>query len=137
MIDDIVQEILKKRINKVKPSYTKNTNCIGTALYLTGLIDKELALCPDVVFNTFLKNLDKFSIDEIVPEVGTLIAYEHVYRGGICVLHMGVVTDTEPIRLMHRQGYAGMIMIDDSIERLNKEYIRPWCSPFYYLPKLD
>jgi len=85
---------LKERIDLAKKT-TKPTNCIGTALFLVGELDKDSLVNPGRIKKlNGLKRLVK-------PEKGCLIAWELRKR---VAMHLGVIVRVRPIRVTHREG---------------------------------
>lgn len=100
------------------------TNCIGTALFLTGIVDKDKYLDSDGVKREILPNLKRLE----QPEEGAIVTWEN----DTSVIHMGVVVSINPLLLTHRLGcYRGanaMLIERDNFEKVSE---RIWTFFFY------
>jgi hypothetical protein len=127
MILDYQERLCKAKENK------KDSNCIGTALYLAGLTDKDGYYPTKDVFNDYLVNLEEISD----AENGSLVAWLNVIGDEVLqVPHMGIITIERPICVTHRAGREDKIITKHSLVRLNVAYEGFWDYKFYNIPEI-
>ena len=101
----MIPEEIKKRIDNVEYR-SSGTNCAGTALYVAGLISKDMAMSPGSGIDYYLLMLSMS--DE--PIEGGLFA---IRKKDGTVGHMGVVFCLEQeVCVFHRRGSAGYTRIE-------------------------
>ena len=126
------------KIERCKREVPSLSNCLGTALFVTGEIGEDRKTDVNVAYSKYLERLVRLDS----PRVGCLLAWT-VNLGGLkTVEHMGVVTATEPIVLVtYRAGSSGIIMENQPIEAAGGSY-HEFCSTYsfcckeeYFLPR--
>lgn len=117
------EDILRRRIEEVRQ--VRRANCVGTALYLVQERDKDEHIEP-YHFNVRESGL----ILSEKPEFGAVVIWFYLPEGDI--FHMGVITGLNPIQVTHRNGYGGVVVGNQSIERMEWDYAT---KPKFYLPK--
>ena len=125
-----------KRINTAK-KYEKDfqRNCIGTAMYLAGIVEKDLFMSSTDAL-TLLENLVRE--DQIVkttqPQKDCLIILKHpTFKGYLT--HMGVVTELQPLTMTHRFGRRGKLveseLVSSVLEHYNNTEKRRYQNPHF------
>lgn len=101
------------------------SNCIGTALYLTGKIPEDLERWPsEFSFFNLCKNFDLERIAE--PEKLSLACWTRKEGDDFYVMHMGVVTGLDPLVITSRHGYQGHFVIDEPFVSVDRRYCFLW-----------
>ena len=89
-------------------------NCIGTALYLSGITPcDDYILSSDV--DSFLKNFER--IDE--PKLNSLVLFRMPNEE---ISHMGVVVSINPLKMTHRTSFLGPVIENDNLEEVFQSY---------------
>lgn len=107
----------KRRLELIKD--TRQSNCIGTALYLVGLQDLDSHLSTFQVDREYLSGLSRL----VEPIEGCLVAWlnnDNSDHRIISVPHMGVITIEHPPCITHRDGANGPVLVNESLARLTK-----------------
>jgi hypothetical protein len=108
---------LSKRVFMAIENQTP-TNCIGTALFLSGVNDSDEYFSPPQAKRHFLPRMESLS----QPEEGAIISWEN----DATVNHMGVVVSVNPLKVTHRLGcYSGgnaIIVEGDDFQRVDERY---------------
>ncbi|MBI2572442.1 hypothetical protein HYV86_01155 [Candidatus Woesearchaeota archaeon] len=108
------------------------TNCVGTLLYVLGLVNKDKYVDEDHLEWKYFLNLLRISnLTQPTPGAIAVISSAPLSPA----YHVGLVAGSNPTIIFHRYGVKGPILEQgplDFIERfgLNR-------SPFYYLPHLE
>lgn len=104
-----------------------STNCIGTALFLAGLTEKDNMKDKRFAYNQYLKNLKRLE----KPERGCFVCWEKTnqLKETQEVVHLGIVSKVKPLTIIHRKGkyFEGKnakIYEQDFHMQVNKNY---WC----------
>jgi len=97
------------------------SNCMGTGLYLAGLIDEDRPAYSEEA----KEHIGELSLLE-KPESPCLISF-WTGRDGLKVedskiSHMGIVVGVYPLRAVHRDGIAGPLIINDPLKEKIKEH---------------
>jgi len=98
------------------------SNCIGTALFLTGLRGFDEYIYEE--YHDYLLNL----LEEVSePIEGALIAWQTDLKDNIRLnywrtYHLGVVTSVNPLLITNRNGCFGPIRINEPFELVNNYY---------------
>ncbi|MDE1865838.1 MAG: hypothetical protein KGH94_04350 [Candidatus Micrarchaeota archaeon] len=131
-------EPFRERIN-ISSGRLFGSNCIGTALYITGERKIDGTVDTFEAHNKYLKSLTEIKN----PVVGCLVVWwgETVLLGDktpkINVHHMGVVVSTDPLLVTNREGgddeARNLVNENESFESLCNQYRRSKVS--FYLPK--
>jgi hypothetical protein len=101
---------------------TINSNCIGTALFITGEIKEERVIYPETAYRDHLRTLAR----NRKPKVGCLVAWHRGYTAE----HMAVIINTEPLLVAHRLGAFGQFLTNVPFEEVDDtNFIK-----VYYLP---
>jgi len=113
----------------------EQSNCIGTALYLTEEQDEDLRVNT---FGVYCKHLDKLiSLD--YPVRGCLVAWQKqmiTYDEPITkVPHLGVITRTNPMLVTNRFSVNGPIRENQPIAQISADEDYVNCTIHYYLPR--
>ncbi len=116
---------------------TLRSNCIGTALYITGEMGKDEFVPPDCTHLMWLSDLGRISR----PVLGCLAAWERKDDDNIYVAHMGVMTSLHPLQITERYEADGEFTENKPFPFVHREYNGYW--PSYhphrlglYLPKV-
>lgn len=123
MISTSSQITLEEKLQRVRG--TRQSNCIGTALYLAGLQEEDTWCDTSTAYEKFLKDLP------VTPDPvrGSLIAWTKNISGVIITSHMGVVTsvDGESYRITHRESGEGELKEDETFQTANRlcDYPKP------------
>lgn len=110
-------------------NHTARSNCIGTALFLTGEIRSDRYVDTDDVNS--LKKLRR--VDG--PVLGGLIAWQHYKKRITITYHLGVVTSLDPLLITHRNGGAGAFEINEPFGAVNGGYSRMNVLVECFVPK--
>jgi hypothetical protein len=122
----------QERLRKAKANQS-DSNCIGTALYLSGLRSEDGYYSTRKVYNDYLMNLEE--IDD--PRKGSLVAWLNVVSYGVIqVPHMGIITIERPPCVTHRVGREDEILTNHSLIRLNTLYDGIFDYKFYNIPEI-
>jgi hypothetical protein len=109
---------------------TKRSNCVGTALYLTGDRKKDEYLDPFVELS--VKHL---KIAEN-PTLGCFVTWMTKSSGCVYITHIGVATSLDPLLITHREGADGYFIENQTFDAVTTSYADPnrhgWIA--YYLP---
>ncbi len=108
--------ILEERLREV--TGTKKSNCIGTALYLVGLVNTDECIDPSTIRSTPFASLLKIE----QPVVGGLIAWLEQDSGYTDVIHLGVVANTSPLLIHNRHGCYGQFYLNQPFQEVNNSY---------------
>ena len=117
-----------KRIRKAARAPIGEENCVGTAMYIAGLVEKDGYLGSHTAYERFLKNLDPIES----PEQGCLISWETEEEGKKLIDHVGVVVTANPVRITHRNRFGGFVIRNEHFESLNERWERPWTTVNFY-----
>jgi hypothetical protein len=123
----------KKRLIAKSTDRTKQEpNCIGTVLYIFGIIRKDEYLGSE---SRRWKNgiVDEF-LDKLVPinkpvEGAVLVVQERHYNKRIN--HMAIVTSVDPPTIFHRPGIDEKISPNDSLDSVIEYYGNDHSYKFY------
>jgi len=104
-----IEKFIRERASKTK---RKNSNCVGTALYLVGESDTD-------------KYLDRYTSRDVLlnfrksfcPQKGYFVCW----MDGTNPFHVGVVLETNPLTILHRDGCDGYLK-SDSFDELNLRF---------------
>jgi hypothetical protein len=117
-------ECFNERLAEIRG--TRQSNCIGTALYLAGLEGKDVSRSGERVLWEkwpFLNESGKLR----EPEEGALIAWMVSNGDTVEFQHMGIVTGINPLRITHRGGCEDPIYENQTFQEVN--------SPIYDFPE--
>ncbi len=105
---------INKRIREVLNTSITDQNCIGTALFIAEMAEKDCYIEPEDA-GRFLEGLVKVE----KPEIGCLAVWE--YRSGNIkkVVHMGIVVDTDMTKITHRDGYCAALVRNEPLESVS------------------
>jgi len=98
-------------------------NCAGTAFYISGVCQSQRTIDHPIVVSA-LKSLKALAI----PVQGCLIVWKQAsefsekYGLDRFVLHVGVVTSTNPLLVTHRLNDGGNFYLNQPIEEINQIY---------------
>ena len=128
---------------------TFRSNCLGTALYIAGVIANDDFVNPFVAKRAHLdalRPLDK-------PRVGSLVAWEHTYKMWLSetiisrldsspkdykqmvfVCHMAVVSSLDPFLITHRVHTDGPFVECQQFVEIDQKYDK-LCKALYYMPE--
>ena len=101
------------RIESAYDSKSKIANPLGTALYIVGLMPEERDLRPDEgasIINENFTRSDK-------PSVGGLVLWEWPMGEPIGIMHLGVITRTNPLRITSRISKGLGVVIDSEFKK--------------------
>ncbi|MBS3107677.1 hypothetical protein J4468_02065 [Candidatus Woesearchaeota archaeon] len=115
--DKVILEQIESRYSELKPERRK-ANCIGTALFLAGLI-KEDHNIGNYKAREYLKNLKQFPFSIKSVKVGYLLTYEFYQDLKYNVAHMAIVVNVKPLRLTDRVCYKGPVYLYSTIEDID------------------
>lgn len=100
-------------------------NCIGTALFLAGMIRQDGIIYSDKAYRQFLVDLPRVNS----PELYGLIAWQQalptskiVKTPCVWTAHLGLVTSIDPLLVAHRPGLRNFFEEDAPFERPNTVY---------------
>jgi hypothetical protein len=94
---------------------TKRSNCRGTALFISGVLDSDIPIRADQV-NKYL-NPEKAKTG---PKIGSLIGWHAIADGRM--LHLAVVTSPDPLLLTHRDGSLGRFKENQAFNEMDAAY---------------
>lgn len=121
-----VEVYIRDRINRTWRTQSE-TNCIGTALFITGEIPYEIIVWNDRKrFFSLLKKAKK-------SHYGAIMMWHYPEEK---FSHAGVITGLEPLLITYRHGRRGRILIDQPIERVDKEYPKEEARINLYTPRI-
>jgi len=108
--------MIKEKLVQARES-NAGKNCIGTALFLCGVVDKDEAIGPLLATRTVsqMRKLPK-------PEIGCLMAFMGEFAGMASVIHLGVVTNVSPLKLTYRDGGSGNLIEEDPATNVYNQY---------------
>ena len=121
-------EPLAEKIDECK--YTVRSNCIGTALWITGLQESDVYVSCFDVYKNFLVKLPVIEH----PKPGCIIAWQSEKGSEIYVSHMGIITSTDPMRATSRRGIEGIVRTNESVKALNRVSFYNGNITFYSVP---
>ncbi len=98
--------------NKARTTNRRDSNCIGTAFYLVGEQDKDVALGREKALE-IISGLEDCGF----PEQGNIVYWKY----NNYFIHAGVVFDKEKMTMIHRREKKGLLELC-SIEELNKYF---------------
>lgn len=104
---------------------TRRSNCIGTALYLTGIQNEDKFVEITEAYESFFRRLDLR--EEL--SLGGIITWEKDFGALIDVIHAGIITSICPFEIMHRRGTDDKFFIGDSCSNSGANY--------YYYPNIN
>lgn len=108
-------QLLQQKPMEEKPP---RQNCMGTALYLTGLIEEDSSVDSEAAL-AILEQLNR--LDSPIP--GCLIVFKHpTWKHGY-IHHMGVVVTTSPPIMTHRFGERGELKTEP-VNTVSERYAR-------------
>ena len=105
---DFYKMIADRRKNIKKEGVS---NCIGTALYLTGEIEEDFYLKH--AYNNKIHSLE---VSEI-PKLGYFLSWEDPDEK---MEHVGVITNLNPLSIAHREKYKGNFIQNQEVSELSK-----------------
>jgi hypothetical protein len=114
---------------------TERSNCIGTALYISGEQPNDRLWDIYSVHASYLQHLAKTRR----PILGCLAAWEREYAGSkIAVAHMGVITSLHPLLITERHETVGAFITDQPFPIIHKEYNKGLYAHkvSFYIPNL-
>ena len=123
----ITKETILRRYEIAKQSYWQR-NCIGTALYLTGLLDDDG--CVDILREPIVSTAYDLKDSEEVVDGGLVTIFggsldssngktKHIRQG---IAHAGVSVNIDnEWRVLHRVGYNGEIL-NESLENFSSSF---------------
>lgn len=112
---------------------TLRSNCIGTALYITGARSYDDFVSPAETYWMWLSGLGKIER----PVLGCIAAWEKKDGNEIFVAHMGVVTSLHPLLMAERYETYGEFTENKPFPVIHREYNTPSYGPHklsFYLP---
>ena len=115
---DKIYEFIKDRVAKASKG---KSNCVGTALYLSGELDSDKYLSRED---------SKKIISKMKPELGYLVLWE---SSGIPI-HAGVILMDNPLQILYRNKTTNLLM-QDSLDKFSDylfEYFK--VKPTYRIP---
>ena len=110
-------------------NHTVRSNCIGTALFLTGETRSDRYVDTDGV--NHLKALRR--VDG--PVLGGLIAWQRHKERIVITYHMGVVTSLDPLLITQRNGSDGNFEINNPFKVVDEAYLRHYIPVECFVPK--
>ena len=102
-----------------------SSNCIGTALYLAEIQEKDTGVNTHEAFREYFK---KLPVLESARE-GCLVAWNN----GSQIVHCGVITSLEPLLVTHRVGSREEIQVNKPLMEIEQEYVS--FQRKYYAPQ--
>ena len=112
-------EDMAKRLQSRRDTFI--SNCIGTALYIVGKVEKDAYIDPNVAHESYLKDLREIK----TPVAASLVVWRDVEDGNIRVAHMGVVTAGNLIEtslVSYRFGYMSRFIENRTLSHMAKTY---------------
>ena len=108
---------LERRIKMAKRK-SDDRNCLGTALFISGVCNNDGHYYPTLVYDDVLRYLVTLK----KAEVGAIVVLERISRatGSIEAMHAGVVTSLNPARVVHRDGMHGKLILDEDLSRFRR-----------------
>ena len=129
---ETLQKILLCKETTIQDRVKTGSNCVSTALFITGEIDKDKYVNPRTVYSSVLKKLQKIES----PRLGCIVAWTFDLGSSIYVEHMAVVTATVPHTLVtHRKALVGSLVENQPIEVVGLPAKLNYCKEEYFLPK--
>lgn len=105
-------EKLEERIWELEN--VNNSNCMGTALYLAGLRDKDVFMTGSEAY-AFIKNLKT----DPIPKKGRIFSWEIVLDGKVNIVYLGVIENEDPLVIISRRDGK---LSRNSFEEMKKFY---------------
>ena len=103
---------------------TKKSNCVGTALFLSGLRKDDYYGSTNEVRDEILRKLNETNNPrerDVVAWYGTNNPKgERLFDK--LIIHMAIVIRSEPLLLAHRREVNGLVETNIPFEKVNKEY---------------
>lgn len=99
---------------------------MSVALYLAGIIDKDLGVCEHEAY----KHIKKLKLLK-KPKKNCIAIFGYKGFPG----HMAFVTNTRPLRLLHRKSYTGPIEENITLKYLMEVYNYDKKDITYRIPK--
>jgi hypothetical protein len=119
----LITRVWNARLSRYLPG--RQSNCIGTALYICGILPKDTCMTST--------QADRYLGEELKePRENCILAFKNV-RGDLTekYYHMAVVLKIKPsVRLVHRQGVDGPIKNNVLLEKLIEKY--QYAQPLFY-----
>jgi hypothetical protein len=118
---------------------SNRSNCIGTALYISGEEDSDDFFGIHWVHEARLKNL----LRPEAPVLGCLVGWQgKVFPNSptsihnpILVNHLGLVTSLEPLLVTHRNGHRGTFIEGQPFCEIDCIYGNSRASATFYIPR--
>jgi hypothetical protein len=122
--------------------WLRESNCLGTALFIAGELPKEQYVNPDTAHETYLSKLARLN----EPVEGCIVAWQGqfvwdpVWGRGICyhlyTAHVGIVTAVQPEPYVaHRKGLRGKFIANQSLKDMINKQLSGY-DTVYYLPSI-
>ena len=92
------------------------TNCVGTALFIVGAIPIDSYISPDQTLDYYLSPIILEN-----PEIGSVVLFSNT--NGV-LIHAGVITNLDPLLMIHRWRVDGRVTIDYPIDNYQEIYRR-------------
>ena len=123
---------LEKNILTAKNPKYNPVNCIGTALFITDMLPKDMYVNTNKVYKSHLKNL----VESKNPLKGYLVSWETKKRiFGRKIIHLAVITHLNPLLITHRTKYDGPLMVDDPFIEVKESYKKGEAKIRFYIPE--
>lgn len=108
------QETITKRI-KLAKNHKTFTNCFGTALYISGIFEKDNFIASPYVYEPIIERLIKLK----QPELYSLVIFK---RGkNKYIDHMAILTKINPLLITHRD-IDGIFRKDEPLDEVVKRH---------------
>lgn len=107
---------------------THRSNCLGTALFIVGEVDRDefIHSCMMPHFLGKMKEID-------APFAGCLVSFEKGADDFREVTHLGVAVSANPPLLANRRGCNGTLIESEPIGATTRAY--PGTAQFFYVPE--
>ncbi len=119
---------------KIAKSTCEPTNCIGTVLYVLGVIDEDsyVGFGENRYSEGIVDKLLERMIRVDKPQIGAIILISSGYR----IEHMGLVVDENPFKIyhrpgLHRPGSPTRIVECDSLDSVVTTYLQYPIREYY------
>ena len=112
----------------------KDSNCLGTALFLAGLCPREYELDPETFFSEDLLELDRIK----KPELYAMVTWQQGRRAGsgtcpvygfreswddcVWTCHAAIITSLDPLLVTHRPGNHMRLKEDVHFRGVHRNY---------------
>lgn len=104
----------QRRLKEVEGTF--QSNCIGTALYLTGERDDDEFIRSEDA-HKYLARLHQSE----GPAIGHLVVWQYPIQGRVVAIHMGVVVNLDPLLITDRDRCNGPVNPKIDIYRVARE----------------